>query len=221
MHIEQQPDQTHPEAPDQSPPSRVSRINLPNALGAIRLIGSFVLIFIALEDHSRVFVWVFLVLLFTDWIDGKLAVLLKQQTEFGARLDSTADAAMYAALLFGSYWMKWELIRQEAPWLIAVILSFAISCSAGLIKYGRIPSYHTRAAKICWLLAGLATVSVFLDWSIWPLRAASIAVTLTNLEALAITWLLPRWTVEVRSLYHAHRLAAGHEPASFDRRKEN
>ena len=173
---------------------------IPNLLCFLRLAGSPVLVWIAWRNHPQLFLIVFLVLLMTDWFDGKLAILLHQKSVYGARLDSIADAALYTATLFGLGWLKWDLIQQEAAWLIAALLSYALTSGAGLLKYGRIPSYHTRAAKTCWLLVGLATVSILADWSIWPLRIASGAVVLTNLEAVAITAVLPDWTPEVRTL---------------------
>jgi cardiolipin synthase len=178
---------------------------IPNLLCFLRLAGSPVLVWIAWRNHPQLFLIVFLVLLMTDWFDGKLAILLHQKSVYGARLDSIADAALYTATLFGLGWLKWDLIQQEAAWLIAALVSYALTSGAGLLKYGRIPSYHTRAAKTCWLLVGLATVSTLADWSVWPLRIASGAVVLTNLEAVAITAVLPDWTTEVRTLAAALR----------------
>jgi CDP-diacylglycerol--glycerol-3-phosphate 3-phosphatidyltransferase len=180
-----------------------SKLNVPNALSFLRLAGSVVLVFVALAENSDVFLWLFVFLLMTDWVDGKLAILLKQQTTFGARLDSVADASMYAALLFGTCWLKWDVVAQEAPWLIAAVASYALTSGAGLIKYGRVPSYHTRAAKTCWFLVGVSAIFVFADWSVWPLRITAIGGVLTNIEAIAITLVLPEWTADVTSIYHA------------------
>jgi CDP-diacylglycerol--glycerol-3-phosphate 3-phosphatidyltransferase len=181
------------------------KLNVPNALCAFRLFGSPVAAYLAWRHQETAFVWLLAFLFLSDWVDGKLAILLKQRTTFGARLDSAADVALYAALLFGSCWLKWELIRQEAVWLIVAVASYVLSCLIGLIKFRRVPSYHTRAAKTGWLLIGVAAVSVFANWSIWPLRITMIAVTLTNVEAMLITFVLPEWEANVTSLYHAVR----------------
>lgn len=192
-----------PNSPHASTESLRSKFNAPNILSFIRLVGSVILVFIALGNDTDVFLWVFVVLLMTDWIDGKLAILLDQQTTFGARLDSVADAAMYTSLLFGICWLKWDLVQQEAPWLVAVVISYVLTSVVGLIRYGRVPSYHTRAAKTCWFLVGVSAIFVFADWSVWPLHVTAIGVILTNIEAIGITLLLPEWTVEVTSIYHA------------------
>jgi len=185
--------------------SRARLLNVPNTLCAIRLIGSFVLVGLALADNGTVFFPLLLFLLMTDWVDGKLAILLDQRTTFGARLDSVADACLYTALLFGAVWLKGDVLRAELPWLAVATVSYAITSGMGLVKFGRWPSYHTRAAKTSWLLVTIAAISLFAGWSLWPLRIAAAGVVLTNLEATVMTLVLPQWQADVPSLYHAWR----------------
>ena len=125
-------------------------LTIPNLLCLIRLTGAFVLIPIALQGHNELFLWVFLGLAATDWLDGKLAILLNQRSVFGARLDSWADAALYAALAFGILVMYNAVLLAEKHWVLIALASYAVSTAAGFWKYGRWPSYHTRAAKTSW-----------------------------------------------------------------------
>ena len=141
----------------------------------------------------------------TDWFDGKLAILLDQRTEIGARLDSWADAALYAALLAGIVIMHAGTLRDEWLWVIIAPATYLVSTIAGFYKYGRWPSYHTRAAKTSWFLTLVAVIALFTGWSLWPLRIALVAIAVTNLEALAITMVSPRWRADVTSIYHAWR----------------
>ncbi len=141
----------------------------------------------------------------TDWVDGKLAILLNQRSVFGARLDSWADAALYAALVFAIVTMYGATLRAELVWIVVAIGTYLISTAAGFYKYRRWPSYHTRAAKTSWFFTGVAVVSLFSDWSLWPLRVAAVAVALTNFEAVMITVISPVWRANVTSIYHAWR----------------
>jgi cardiolipin synthase len=193
-------------AAEPTPRVEPSRWNVPNLLCAIRLAGTPIMISMAWFGWPAAFLGMLVGLLITDWLDGKLAVRWGQQTRFGARLDSFADAAMYGGLLFGTAWLKGPEIWQERTWLLAAVGSYAISSLVGWFKYGRVPSYHTRAAKSCWLLVTIATASLFADWSVIPLRIASLGVLLTNLEAVAITALLPTWKSDVPSVFHAWRI---------------
>jgi len=169
------------------------------------MIGSLGLIAIAVADFPLVFVGLFLFLTFTDWIDGKLAIWLHQRTKLGARLDSAADAAMYGAVLFGATWLKGDVLLAEWAWITAALTTYVASHLASYIKFRRLASYHTRAAKTSAFFALLAVVGLFLGWSSWPMRVAMAAVTLTNLEAIAITWMLRQWRTDVLSIWHAAR----------------
>ncbi|QDU96314.1 CDP-alcohol phosphatidyltransferase family protein [Lignipirellula cremea] len=194
-------------------PRPPSLLNLPNLLCAVRLAGSPVLVLLALENLTQAFFVLLICLLATDWIDGKLAILWKQQTAFGARLDTVADVALYAAMLFGLLWMRGDLLRNEWAWLLAVPVTYGVSVTASWWKFGRFPSYHTRAAKTCWLLTSIAAICIFGGWGVWPLRVAAVAVALTNLEATAITAVLTQRRSNVVSVYHAWRAEQKAAPA--------
>lgn len=182
-----------------------SRWNIPNALAFTRLIGSIVLVGVAVAQLPQVFFWLSLFLLATDWIDGKLAIWLKQRTVFGARLDSIADASLYTALLIGAFFLKGDILRDEWIWLALATASYAASAGAAYFKFGKLPSYHTRSAKTGWALMTAATIGLFGMGLVWPLRLALLGVTLANLEALAITATVQTWLSDVPSIYHAWR----------------
>lgn len=192
------------EQPDQPrDPGEQLLWNVPNTLCAIRLVGSLILVPVALFGRPMVFLGVFLVVAGTDWIDGKLAIWLKQRTTFGARFDSVADAAMYAALLLGCVWLKGDVLLAEAAWIGAALMCYVLSCLSALYKFRRLPSYHTYSAKISWLMTVLAAVALLSGWAVWPLRVAMLAVSLANLEALLITLLSNRWRTDIPTLWHA------------------
>ncbi len=178
---------------------------VPNILCFIRLLGAIILVPIALQGRNELYLWLFLALALTDWFDGKLAILLNQRTILGARLDSWADAALFTSLLFSLLLLYGEVLLAELPWLVAAIGGYIVSTVAGFWKYGRWPSYHTRAAKTSWFLTAMAVIALFLDLAHWPLRLALAAIALTNIEALAITIISPQWRANVTSIYHAWR----------------
>jgi CDP-diacylglycerol--glycerol-3-phosphate 3-phosphatidyltransferase len=179
---------------------------IPNLLSLFRLLGSPLMIVLAWADLPAWCLAWFALLLFSDWIDGKLAKLLGQETAMGASLDTVADVTFYGCLLLAMFWLRWETIVQEMVWVSLAVSSYAASLAAALVRFHRMPSYHTRLAKTSWLLICLAVVSLMARWSAWPLRIAMAGVLLTNLEAVAITFLLPGWRVNVSSAYRALRL---------------
>ena len=192
-------------------PMRHRILTIPNVICFVRLLGALTLIYFAVANKTLIFVVVFVCLSLSDWIDGRLARWLNQRSDFGARLDSFADSVLYGTLLFGLIWMRWEVLQHEAIWWISGLSSYALTTGAGLWKYGRIPSYHTRAAKITQWLILFGAVSLLLDYSTWPFRIAILAGSLTNLEATVITWILPQWHADVLSVSQAASIARGGE----------
>ncbi len=184
-------------------------ITVPNIICMVRLAGSFVLIAIALTGRNEVFIWLYIFLAMTDWVDGKLAILLNQRSVLGARLDSWADTALYAALTFGAVAMHGAALRSQMAYVVAALCATLISIAPALWKFRRWPSYHTRAAKTTWFLIMAGAASLFLDGPLWPLRIALVAITITHAEAILITIVSPSLRVDVPSVYHAWRDRSG------------
>ena len=67
-------------------------LTIPNVICVVRIIGSIALIPAAVHGYATTFVVGFIALSLSDWIDGKLARWLNQQSVFGARLDSFSDS---------------------------------------------------------------------------------------------------------------------------------
>ncbi len=183
-------------------PYRDSIVTVPNIICALRLLGALCLFVIALTNNAVLFASVFIVLNLSDFIDGRLARWLHQRSDFGARLDSIADAVLYGALFFGLIWLKWDILKPEMPWWGTAFLSYVLTTSAGLWKYGKAPSYHTYGAKMSQWFVLIGISCLFWDYAVWPFRVAMIVVTLTNLEATAITWYLKEWRADVLTILH-------------------
>ena len=177
-------------------------ITIPNLICFGRAIGSIGLIWIAIQGWPYWFAACYAVLNLSDFVDGKLARWLKQRSDFGARLDSFADSVLYGALIIGALILSWEMLQHELGWLIAGVGSYVATSAYGFWKFGRIPSYHTFDAKKTQWLALIAGVSLILSWSVWPMRICVIALVLTNLEAIAITYVLKEWRADVLTLFY-------------------
>lgn len=178
---------------------------VPNLVTGLRLLGVVPLAWLAWRGDRTLFLGLLVLMLFSDWLDGKLALALDQRTELGPRLDSVSDALMYAALGLSFWWLEPTVIRAEVGWLAAAVGTWVLSACVALARFGRFPSYHTRAAKIGWLVVGGAAL-----YTIWSGDGRAVPwalawVALANLEAVAIGLLLPEWRSDVSSLAQAIR----------------
>lgn len=179
---------------------------IPNAVSTLRLLGLVPLLWAARGGHRSAVLVLLVLLLLSDWADGKLAARLDQRTELGARLDSAVDAAMYTAIALSLWWLDGATVRRELPWFVAAIGSWGLSVAVSVVRFHRMPSYHTLAAKASWLVVGAVTLTWIAIGYIAAVPWALGLVTLTNLEAVAIGLVIPRWRADVPSLFHALRL---------------
>lgn len=178
----------------------------------LRIVGSVIMAIMAAFGFRYWFVGLFIALTVSDWIDGRLARWMHQRSDFGARLDSFADSVLYGALLIGILLLSFDTLKTEWLWILVAVLSYLLTSGVGLIKFGKIPSYHTQAAKKSQFVVLIAGIALVLGLSVWPLRIAAIAGIYTNLEATIMTCILPRWYADVPSLRYVLR----HKSEFFD-----
>ncbi len=180
---------------------------LPNLLTVLRLFAAPMVPVLFLFFHRPWADWLALALFLgaavTDYFDGYLARLWKQQSRFGTMLDPIADKAMVVialALLCATSGLS--------PWMVlpATAILFREICVsglrefmgdlAGLLKVTPLAKWKTTlqmvSVGILFLATGLvevertaAEVSFLLGWSAW----------LANLAGLTLLWLAAGLTV--------------------------
>lgn len=179
---------------------------LPNLLSCFRIGAVPVLIMAALQGNHNLFLWLLLATLFSDLFDGWLARRLHQDSPFGATLDSVADFCVYLSLPL-CIWRLWpDTVRQEAAFIIAAVSSYLVPVAFGFLRFRRLTSYHTWAAKLSAVLLGITVMILLFGWSPWPFRLSVPIFILAALEDMAITVILPQWQPDIPSLGEAVRV---------------
>ena len=178
---------------------------IPNLLCALRWLGSIAMLLIAQQGHRNAFVAVYIALAASDWLDGKLAIWLAQRSRIGPRLDTLADVSLYTALLLGSILLDAERLFAEYVWITLPLASYAVAVVASWIKFRVWPAYHTRLAKISWMLIAISAVAEL--WAEWivPLRVTCVVLAVTNVESLLLTICLTKPVSDLASLWHGLR----------------
>ena len=146
------------------------RFTIPNALSLARILAVPVLVALAASDQRYAVVFVFLAMTVTDWLDGRLAILLDQRSDIGPRLDSVADMLMYSALLVSALLLDADRLASEWPWIVVPIATYLAAGSLSLAKFGRWPHHPTAMAKVSWGLMLVGGIAFLIEWSQWPLR---------------------------------------------------
>ena len=177
-------------------------VNVPNLLSWVRL--SFVpcFLWLAWNGYSLTFFICLIISVVTDAVDGYLARRLNQTTDLGAKLDSWADLSTQLAMPFCGWWLRPDIVRQEAPFLATGIFYLA-AIVIGFLKFHRLTSYHTWGAKLSAIAVAAAVIVFFANGPGWPFHIAMPIVVLACLEEIVITVVLPTRRANVPSLWHA------------------
>lgn len=165
--------------------TRVSVMNLPNALTIIRLVlvPVFLLALFAQDGHdakTRIAAFViFAVAIVTDQLDGALARRYRMVTEFGTLADPIADKALIGAALIGL-----SMLGDLWWWVTVLILAREIGITLlrfAVLHRGVIPA--SRGGKLKTLVQavgiGLLILPLTGPWLVTAWVVMAVAVILT------------------------------------------
>jgi len=148
--------------------------NIPNSLTVLRLLAAPGVAVMFLYFHRPMADWFALALFvgaaLTDWFDGYLARLWKQESKFGAMMDPIADKAMVviAIMVITGY-------NGMNPWLIlpATVILFRevfvsglrefMGAKSGLLKVTRLAKWKTTAQMLAIAVLFLGTGLEYLN----------------------------------------------------------
>jgi phosphatidylglycerophosphate synthase len=180
--------------------------NVPNLLSAFRIVCVPVLLTLAWNGATSVFLTLFGLGLVSDVLDGAIARRLGQESDFGARLDQWGDFALWLALPLSAWWLWREIVLREAPYIILAIGCMMLPTAIACAKYRAIPGYHTWSVKLGAILMGIAVPVLLLFDIAWPFRVAALFQLVCAVDELGITLLLRECRQDVPSVVHAARL---------------
>lgn len=170
---------------------------LPHLLTAVRFPLALCLL---AAPMPRRFLTLYLFCGLTDLLDGFLARRLGVCSVFGAALDSAADLAVTAALV----WRLWPM-AAPGPWLTAWALAVAVlwlfAALAAWLRFGHFGFLHTWSSKTAGALLWLYPFFLMLAQLRWPLICVLAAAYVSALEELAIQCRAVRWEPDRRSLW--------------------
>ena len=142
--------------------------------------------------------------LLSDIYDGVLARRWKCDTA-GVRLfDSMADTVFYLCTAV-ALWITLPLLwRSYAGLLVGLLALEGVRFAFDFVKFGKPASYHSYLAKAWGLVMAIAVIGSF------AARRASVLIPvalvlgiLCNVEGLAMSWVMPLWRKDIKTLREA------------------
>jgi phosphatidylglycerophosphate synthase len=188
------------------------RLTLPNAISLARLLLAPFALWVAWRGEATLYKWLFAIAVASDLADGLLARLLRQQTVLGARLDAVADTATYLVLWFAVTWLWPDFIAAHLHLIIAVLCMYAANHLFALVRFHKLPAYHTWAGKTSAVLMATGMLTWFVTGAAWIFTIALLVSIASVLEQFAITALLPHWAADVPTVVRAWQLRKGGPP---------
>lgn len=182
-----------------------SKLTSPNLLTGFRFVAAPVLLWLSWHGYPIAFMGLLAIAFVTDLLDGVVARLTGQVTQFGATLDSWADVITYLTIALCCWWLWPDVVSREMLYVGLIVASCLLPALAGMLKFGRFTSYHTWGVKIAAATMGLTLYVLFLGGPPWPFRVAAVICILAAIEEIVITWLLPAPESNLRSVWDVLR----------------
>ena len=140
-----------------------SKINAPNCITALRIVGAVVMMFTKI--FTKEFYIVYTLCGITDVLDGFVARMTKTTSDFGAKLDSVADLIFYGTMLFKLLPEMLSAMPNAMPVMIASLVALRV-CTylMAAFRYKKFASLHTYLNKAsgfsCFLMPYLVWMGV-------------------------------------------------------------
>lgn len=175
---------------------------IPNALSFYRILAFPIILWFVVAGKERLFAIFLIINLVTDFLDGIIARVFKQETELGAKLDSFGDNLTYVLAFTGLLVFKWEDFQPHLVSFVVFMAFLVGSVVMSLVKFKTTPSFHLYSTKIggyiqaaffiCLFTLGFITVFYYFMIS-WAILAA--------IEHMIIQLIIPHMRSNVKGLY--------------------
>jgi CDP-diacylglycerol--glycerol-3-phosphate 3-phosphatidyltransferase len=164
---------------------------------------------LAYLGHERYFLGLAIAALLSDVLDGAIARRMGTSSETGRLLDSWADL-LIALVAFAGATLLWpDTMRREAGFLALILTALVVPNAWGLLRFRRLLGYHTISAKWSGVFLAVSTLLLFTGLTPVPFRVAAFIELAVAAEYIAISLILPDWSSEMKSVWHAWRARRG------------
>jgi len=188
-------------------------MNIPIALILFRFLLAPIILALAYfigEDAKIAIVILMYFGLFSDILDGIIARKQKISSEKLRRMDSQTDMIFWLSIGFATYILYPKLITDNAI-VIWILIGMEVACYAiSLIKFKKETCTHSWLSKL-WglgLLVAFTSLIGFNHAGI-PFASAIIIGLVSHLDVILIILILPKWTYDIPSAYHAYLIKKG------------
>ena len=146
----------------------------------------------------------------SDILDGIVARYAGNASARLRRLDSQTDLMFWLSIGFASWILYPDIIRQHRGAILVIFVMEALCYVISILRFGKETCTHAFLAKM-WGLSMLAAFTALIGFGHAgvPFWTAIILGFVSHLDRILITLILPHWTHDIPSAYHAWLIRKG------------
>lgn len=188
-------------------------MNIPFALIVFRFLLAPIILALAyfIGDSAKITIVILMYLgLISDILDGIIARKQNMSSEKLRRMDSQTDMIFWLSIGFAT-WILFPKLISDNSVLIWTIVGMEIACYViSLIKFKKETCTHAFLSKLWGLTLLVAFTSLIgFNHAGIPFAMAFIMGLISQLEIILIILILPKWSHDVPSAYHAYLIRKG------------
>ncbi len=148
--------------------------------------------------------------LISDILDGIIARKQNTSTEKLRRLDSQTDMIFWLSIGFATWFLYPELISENSISIWIILLMEVSVYVISIVKFKKETCTHAFLSKMWGITLLIAFTSLIgFNHAGMPFLMAIIMGIISHIDRILITLILPRWTHDVPSAYHAYLFRKG------------
>jgi len=180
----------------------ISILNLPNFLSILRLAGTPFLFWLITFENLTWFITTYLVLGFTDYLDGKLARLWNQASDLGAHLDTAADVLFYLSTAWFLYYLFPAFVQPNLMFLYILMGIIVVSVFISLYLFKKVLFFHTHLSRSAGVFVFFTMAASFFTDTTWLIGLTIFLYSLAFLEFIVIYFLRGDVSPDTRSIFN-------------------
>ena len=174
-------------------------------IGFRALLGLWLLLDAVDGQISRYFVWVFVIGVLSDVVDGELLRHQHLSDPKCRSLDSSTDAVFYMSVFVSMWFVHPAGVRLYMLPMTILLITQCCSWVFCLVRFGKITSYHSYLAKLWGLTLFIGTVNFFTVMQPAFVMLPIVVGIASHVEDIAITATIPAWRTDVIALWAARQ----------------
>lgn len=188
-------------------------MNIPISLILFRLVLAPIILALAyfIGENAKLIIVILMYLgLISDILDGIIARKQNISTAKLRRMDSQTDMIFWLSIGIATWFLYPKLISENSI-VIGIIVGMEITCYViSLIKFKKETCAHSLLSKL-WAITLLVAFTSLIGFNHAgiPFTMAIIMGLISYIDILLITLILPKWTHDVPSAYHAYLIRKG------------